>query len=50
MNKKLSDRANVGSERESAKKINKHQEGNKDSTQSSDDSKVIKKVSNIHRQ
>jgi hypothetical protein len=51
MNKKLSDHVNVGSDRDSGKKINdKQRAGNKGSTQSGDDSNVSKKVSNIHRQ
>lgn len=50
MNKKLSDHVNVGSERDSGKKIMNKQRGNKGSTQSGDDSNVSKKVSNIHRQ
>jgi hypothetical protein len=51
MNKKLSDHANVGSERDSGKKIiNKKDTGNKGSVQSGDNSNVSKKVSNIHRQ
>ena len=51
MNKKLSDHVNVGSDRDSGKKINnKQRTGNKGSTQSGDDSNVSKKVSNIHRQ
>lgn len=51
MNKKLSDHVNVGSDRDSGKKIiNKQRVGNKGSTQSGDDSNVSKKVSNIHRQ
>ena len=51
MNKKLSDHVNVGSDRDSGKKINSKQRvGNKGSTQSGDDSNGSKKVSNIHRQ
>lgn len=50
MNKKLSDHVNVGSDRDSTKKINKQRVGNKGSTQSGDSSNASKKVSNIHRQ